>query len=191
MSKIKVRPWKGETYEAPKILPYKTLILGESNYTDNPEKFDENIVIDCVLEDINGQQDPQGFGKFATKTRRVIFGRDTKMEPDVFWGNVAFYNFVQFLVGNQARQRPTEEMWVNSIPAFEELITELKPERILVLGLANWRNLIFHIAHQQKSEHSAILSVGTNSVLAGYINHPSSSITYSKWQPIAQALLLQ
>jgi hypothetical protein len=94
-------------------------------------------------------------------------------------------------VGSQARQRPTEEIWKSSIPAFEELIPELKPERILVLGLANWRNLTFHINHQKTSEHSAVLNVGTNAVLAGYINHPSSNISYSKWQPIAEALLLK
>jgi hypothetical protein len=36
MSQIKIRPWKGEKYENPNIFPHKTLILGESNYTDNP-----------------------------------------------------------------------------------------------------------------------------------------------------------
>ncbi|MFA6164850.1 MAG: hypothetical protein WC685_15645 [Methylobacter sp.] len=191
MSEIKVRPHIGAKYENPDIFPYKTLILGESNYAD-PEQFGLNIVKDCIEDDLNGRD--SNFQRFSTKTRRVIFGRDTKIEPEEFWENVAFYNFVQFLVGNQSKVRPTPEMWSNSVPAFKEVIFEIKPERILVLGSDNWKNLLSHIEYMQMSERecTAMLNIDIYTVLSGYINHPVSvGFEYSKWQPIAKNLLFK
>jgi hypothetical protein len=189
MTEINVIPHIGSMYERPEIFPHKTLILGESNYTDRAEDFRKNLVKECIDSDLIG--DDPNFQRFSTKTRRVIFGRDTVITKEKFWDNVAFYNFVQFLVGNQARVKPTQEMWENSVPAFKELITDIKPERILVLGLANWRNLLFYIENKGITEFTAELDIDNYIVLSGYINHPSSGIRYNDWQPIAKQLLFQ
>jgi len=193
MGEIKVRPWIGENYKTPSIFPYRTLILGESNYTDNPEQFNANIVINCVNDDLTGQ-DTQGFGKFATKVRNVIFQKRDPVDRETFWKNVAFYNFVQFLVGNKAGVRPTEEMWKDSIPAFKELILELEPERVLVLGAENWENLTTHISpyktHCKFPNHIAAFMINNHAFIAGYIDHPSSvGFTYSHWTAIINELL--
>jgi hypothetical protein len=185
-----IEPWVGENYENPRILPYRTLIVGESNYTDNPNQFTPHIVINCVGDDLTGD-DPSGFGRFATKLRRIIFGVEHDMGPACFWPHVAFYNFVQYLVGDAARQRPTQEMWRASVPAFGQVIEKLNPERILVLGLENWRNLLQSVPHQMVSEYQAKIEVGNKVILAGYVFHPSSSLKYSDWNPIAQELLLK
>lgn len=190
MSQVNVNPWVGKKYKSPSIFKYKTLILGESNYTNDPSQFNKDMVYNCIQDDLTGG-DPGGFCRFSTKIRRIIFGRESTIEPKEFWDNAAFYNFVQFLVGSEARQRPAPDQWKNSIPAFEEIVSELKPDRVLVLGLANWKNLTFYIENEKTSDHTAILNVCNYSVVAGYINHPSSSIRYATWQPIAQSLLLQ
>lgn len=193
-SSVKVHPWRGDDYENPTIFPYKTLILGESNYT-TPDKFKSDLVISCVLDDIgdSSDRDTQGFCKFATKIRRVIFGIDTKIEPKEFWRNAAFYNFIQDRVGGESKVRPTNQMWIDSVGPFVEVVAKLKPERILVLGKGNWNNLLAHIKHERVDEMQAILLIDGYSVLAGYIVHPSagSGFSYEKWQSVAEAIVLK
>lgn len=190
---ITVHPWVGERYLRPANLKYRTLILGESNYTE-PQKFTSQLVINCVKDDNSkGEQgverDTTGFCRFSTKIRRVVFGRDEKIHPSEFWNDVAFYNFVQSLVGLNARERPTPQMWQNSTSAFGEVVNVLNPERVLVLGKANWRNLLSHFPHRFDGQYAGELTLGNNTVKIGYVNHPSSSLSYAKWHPIAEAFL--
>jgi hypothetical protein len=187
---VKVHPWIGENFDNPAHFPHKTLILGESNYTV-PGKFDASLAQECVKDDLSMglDRDTTGFCRFSTKIRRVIFGRDEAVGPSGLWHDVAFYNFVQALVGSNARIRPTSEMWEQSVPAFVEIISVLKPCRILVLGKANWNNLLSHVASKSLDDFTSTLEVGDTHVKAGYINHPSSSLSYSKWEPIAGRLL--
>ena len=190
-NKVKVHPWVGPQYENPIIFPYKTLILGESNYTSE-EKFNSNLVIECIADHIGQNEDPN-FSRFATKARRVVFGRNTTISSKLFWENAAFYNFVQCLVGSASRERPSEKMWSESVQAFNELICTLKPERILVLGLENWKNLLAHLNHKKMGEHMAALNINGQEVIAGYIIHPSygGGFSYDEWHPIASQILLQ
>jgi len=190
---VNVHPWRGENYGSPTIFPFRTLILGESNYTE-AEKFDENLVINCVRDDIGsaGNRDTKGFCKFSTKIRRVIFGRHTEITPCQFWSNAAFYNFVQYLVGSKSKERPTAAMWKGSSAAFFEVLSVLRPERILVLGKGNWNNLLSNISHVRIDETTASISVDGCNALAGYIFHPSSGrgFSYQRWQPVAERVVL-
>ncbi len=189
---VHVYPWLGKHYEQPKHLIHKTLILGESNFT-KLGKFNRELVQACVKNDISTdpleEKDTNGFCRFSTKLRRIIFGSDTAICPEDFWQDVAFYNFVQVRVGDRSRIRPTEEMWRESVPVFNEIVSRLIPRRILVLGKANWFNLLAHVEHEKIDKYKAMLTVGKHSVLAGYVNHPSSSLSYSTWQPIAKEVL--
>lgn len=190
-SDVQVYPWIGSSYETPKIFPRKTLLLGESNFT-KPELFGKNLVQDCVVGDISDysiNRDTTGFCRFSTKIRRILFS-DSKIQPGDLWNDVAFYNFVQFLVGGESRVRPTKEMWEESVPAFNEIISKLNPLQILVLGKANWNNLLNHIQNERIDQYMAKLNVGGVWVAAVYINHPSSCLSYSKWQPIAKRILV-
>lgn len=190
---IAVHPWVGERYRSPLHFKYKTLILGESNFTES-HKFRSNLVIECVLSDMetdsSEERDTTGFCRFSTKIRRIIFGRCETIGSNSFWQDVAFYNFVQSLVGDKARIRPTLEMWQEAVPAFIEIVSKLKPDRIFVLGKANWKNLLEHIEHEVIDQFVVKLKIGSEFVTAGYVNHPSSSLSYGTWQPIAQRLLL-
>ena len=189
-SLVAVHPWVGAKFDVPENLLYKTLILGESNFTE-PEQFGFSLVEECVRDDMatGENRDTTGFCRFSTKIRRMIFGRDENIGPNGFWQDVAFYNFVQSLVGNTARIRPTAEMWKESTPAFFEIVSTLKPSRILVLGKANWNNLLKQVEHDTVDQFVAKLKIGGELITAGYVNHPSSSFSYSVWQPIAQRLL--
>lgn len=191
---VKVHPWVGKFYESPKNLQHKTLVLGESNFT-TPEKFKSDLVVNCVEDDISidpsHQRDTTGFCRFSTKIRRIVFGKEESIGPAGFWQDVAFYNFVQSLVADESRIRPTQEMWHESVPAFVEIVSVLKPSRILVLGKENWANLVRHIENAPLDSFSSRLNVGATETIAGYINHPSSSLSYATWQPVAHKLLLQ
>jgi len=190
-NKIKVHPWVGEFYESKDVLPYRTLVLGESNYTTE-ENFDSNLVIACIREHIGSNRD-DNFSRFATKTRRVILGRETEVTAKEFWENAAFYNFIQYRVGELSKQRPTQKMWDDSIQAFEELIDKIKPERVLVLGQENWTNLLSHISHEKVSDFKAKIIVGKNKIMAGFIVHPSAGggcFTYNQYGPIASDIVL-
>ena len=67
---VTVHPWVGANYEAPRHLKHKTLILGESNYTQ-ADKFNAQLVIDCVRNDTstdpNEERDTTGFCRFSTR----------------------------------------------------------------------------------------------------------------------------
>ncbi len=156
-SKVVIHPWIGKRYKNPKYFKERTLVLGESNFTQ-PENFNKNLVIRCVEDDINihgENRDTTGFCRFSTKIRRVIFGRDESIGPEGLWSDVSFYNFIQMLVGDKSRMRPTQEMWNNSIPAFTEVIETLQPQRILVLGKQNWKNLIENLDIEPQNEYSS------------------------------------
>jgi hypothetical protein len=188
MNNSNVKPWVGQKYTSPSLFTFKTLVLGESNYIE-AGKFSPDIVVNCVKDAIDGT-DPSGFGRFSTKTIRIIFGAETKVTAKEFWSNVAFFNFVQYSVGEESRVRPTESMWSDSVAAFEDAALKLRPDRLLVLGAANWQNLRSHVSHRDINAYQTELQITpTFSVLAGYVHHPSSSLRYETWHPIAKALL--
>lgn len=191
--KVKVHPWIGIHYEKPTLFRYKTLILGESNYT-TPENFGPDLVNGCVRNDIGDDipREPK-FARFSTKIRHVIFGSDTKIDREEFWNNVAFYNFVQDRVSDKSKVSPTDQMWLDSVEPFAEVIVKLMPERILVLGKGNWSNLLKHFKYTKADGPKINLFVDGYNVLAGYIDHPSSGrgFSYEKWQHVAKAIILE
>lgn len=186
---VKVLPWVGERYAKPSLFPYRTLILGESNYTD-AALYTPQLVIECVKDHLTGNEDPN-FSRFATKIRRLALGERGDLTAGAFWSEVAFYNFVQARVGEAARDRPTEAMWRESVPAFQEVVANLQPQRLWVLGKANWLNLLQQLPHRRLDPFTVSLEAGSEPqpLLASYTNHPSSSLLYSVWAPVARQLL--
>lgn len=189
---VKVEPWIGDKYPTPEIFRYRTLIMGESNYA--PDNLNLKSVIDDVKLHIGLNTNPD-FSRFATKVRRLtafdLSMASHELTRKEFWRNIAFYNFIQCLVGSKARQRPTSEMWASSVPAFLEIMEKLRPQRILVLGKANWLNLLSHVRYNEIDDFSVRVVCGGQEVVAGYTNHPSSSIAYEKWRPIVRKVLFE
>ncbi|TDY03006.1 hypothetical protein [Thiohalophilus thiocyanatoxydans] len=184
---VKVHPWIGENYHTPKELPFRTLIIGESNYTA-PEAFSDNLVVNCVRTHLGHNDDPN-FSRFATKIRKLACLSRGTLSREAFWNDVAFYNFVQVRVGEVARDRPTDDMWRESVAAFGEITEAIRPQRIWVLGKTNWNHFIRHVRHSHIDPHVVELPSSWESVFAWYTNHPSSGISYEKWSPLVARLL--
>lgn len=137
MSNVKFLPWVGEQYTASRH-GVRVLVLGESHYGD-PEDyapdFTQNVIRDYAFQ--------SGF-RFFTMTTKLLRGttdEPTAEERRDAWQHVAFYNFIQEFVGNAGRIRPTAGMWRDAASALEEVVAELRPDVILVLGYQMWDHL--------------------------------------------------
>ena len=54
-------------------------------------------------------------------------------DREYVWNQVAFYNFIQFNL-EAPGVKETDEQFNDSIPAFKEVLEELKPDVIIVWG---------------------------------------------------------
>ncbi len=83
--------------------------------------------------------DEKGTGRFFSVVSRILLGLDEggwldAAERDGVWEHVAFYNYIQELVGNNERVSPNNEMWESAALPFRGILNELKPDLVLVLG---------------------------------------------------------
>jgi len=141
VSSIRFLPWKGGRYESSPLFGRKVLVLGESHYQWDKEKpIDEwdNLTIECIREQISGEAT---FAFWTNIAVAFLNRRPTLAEKESFWHSVAFYNYIQFSVGLGPRVPPTREMWRDSEPGFVQVLNNLKPDVIVVLGYALWKNL--------------------------------------------------
>ena len=58
----------------------------------------------------------------------------TKDEKAEFWNKVAFYNYIQEVVGEEPRDRPTDAMWERAEQPFLQVVKSLSPDIVVVLG---------------------------------------------------------
>lgn len=138
---------------------------------------------------------------FFANTFEAVTGKSWSPDsPDLvgFWDNVYFYNYVQEYVGDKARVRPTTEAFRRSADSFSAMLMEVKPEGILVLGRATWRNMIDGTASSvqlrtaPRDPHKYIYSYGTGAsrALAAHIRHPSSAgFRPMEWTPMVEEFL--
>ena len=132
MGNIVFKPWVGSNYTTNKF-GARILVLGESHY-GSPEDEYEDYTIDVVK--MWGQENRLAF---FTKIAKTLLNYDSsdylnEHERYALWENVSFYNYVQAIVGEGARIRPTGEMWQKSEVAFKEVIERLDPQIIIVFG---------------------------------------------------------
>ncbi|WCP83299.1 hypothetical protein PQE20_17930 [Vibrio harveyi] len=156
MTNIKFKPWIGSNY-ATNRFGARILILGESHYGSQEDEY-EDYTIDVVK--MWGQENRLAF---FTKIAKTVLNYDssyflTDHERYALWENVSFYNYVQAIVGEEARIRPLSEMWNQSEAAFQEVIERLDPQIIIVLG----------------KELADNLPTISESIEVCYLTHPSS-----------------
>ena len=138
------RPWKGAQYDQG-IGGAKTLILGESHY----HSCDDDPACAQVSNRHHRHQtatcDVVQYWKTHPHRSPVSYRVPAvfDMPKEEFWNRVAFYNFLQSFAGTGARMRPKREQWqsVQSHRAFQSVLDELLPDRILVLGKETWAHL--------------------------------------------------
>ena len=131
---VKFLPYIGENY-ANSRYGVRVLVLGESHYgteDDYAPDFTQNVIRDEAFK--------PGFRFFSmiTTMLRGDTSWATEEERREAWQHVAFYNYVQEFVGDAGRIRPTTAMWRNSETALHEVVAELQPDVIVVMGYQLW-----------------------------------------------------
>jgi len=146
---VKFHPWIGDNYheQAKKIL-----ILGDSHY----DWYYEGEIVHVKEKDstqgyIDGLIHPEIRAIYKnkgtwTKLEKAFLGNsESKYNENTifnFWNSVVFYNFVQRSVPGGARVSPAPDHFIKSIPAFQEVISILKPQIMIVLGVSRlWPQL--------------------------------------------------
>ena len=76
-----------------------------------------------------------------TNVLRLCKNKPINEELSIIWESVAFYNYVQELVGTESCVSPTKEILEKSINPFIEVVRYLKPGLIIVLGSQLWNEL--------------------------------------------------
>ena len=160
MSKIRFQPWIGEHYHEADLYGLRILLLGESHYGkgDEDSSFTKRVVKKWGQDNHN---------RFFTKIAKFILnqgkgGNLSTAKRRAFWEQVAFYNYVQEIVGAKARIRPTREMWKRSQEAYYEVLQHLKPDLVVILGKQLARNL----------------PAPLDGITMCKVNHPSSGFKY-------------
>jgi hypothetical protein len=83
-----------------------------------------------------------GGSRFWNRVRYRLRGEEFRDKPaHVFWSKVAFYNFIQSPVSGGARVRPTGDQWAVAAPAFLEVLKNLRPDRVWIIGRELWRHI--------------------------------------------------
>ena len=166
-------PWIGDKYHGKGLNGLKLFILGESHYG---EEGNEHSSLTRHVVRKWGQKNRH---RFFTTTAKVVLGLGSDYISDSeradFWGRVAFGNYIQTYVAEDAetRKRPTDEMWTEAQEALPSMIEKTNPDAMIVLG-------------PEVERHLPELP---NSLPHHAIKHPSQYFRYEKWQPDLQDFL--
>lgn len=167
-------PWKGADYLRG-LDGCRLLVLGESAYSADTRDRYPNFTQDIVGRVVKGEHFPFFSRMSAVMDGALGTGRFT-------WNAVAFYNFVQEFVGEHPRDRPTPQMWGSGMEPFEWVLSDLRPQAVLVVGADTWNHGLS--PHFPKSATSSATESGEfvrswrfadiPPVVATWIDHPAS-----------------
>jgi len=134
-------PHIGKEYFISGFRGKRVLLIGESHYTDwsvSTHNLERTHTQECIAESVQGIRG----SSFWNKVRYRLGGEEHRTKPaSEFWEAVAFYNFIQSPVTGAARQRPTPTQWSDALPAFQEVLTALRPDRVWVIGRELWNHM--------------------------------------------------
>lgn len=188
-------PWRGELYGRPNDLglPSRLLILGESHYGGS-EEYRRSLTREVIEDQWSGHS-----YRYFTTVQRAVLGPSKEVDAKDFWQSVAFYNFIQRLVGEKPRDRPTPPMWKEAAAPFRETLNRLGPTHVIVTGFGLWDQLRKHLPSDEdfwsdapEGEVATIRKFvhGSGKCLAVKIEHPSSGrFSPPQWHPVIQNFL--
>ncbi|BEG46689.1 hypothetical protein KXR38_005439 [Escherichia coli] len=130
-------PFVGSKYEN-SIYGLKLLVLGLSHYGDADDNYPD-FTKDVIAE--NAYTTGNRFFTILTNVLRLSRESITDDQRKITWENIAFYNYIQQIVGEKGRISPTKEMWDSAREPFLSVIKQLQPNVILVLGTELWDHL--------------------------------------------------
>ena len=133
MSAFLPPPWIGENYENGGIFKKKIVILGESTYTEE-DKDTSQYNIWMAQDHIDGYSDV-----FRTKLARTFLNteKESLYKISEFWHSVAYLNYITTPLDGP-RKAPSEDQWKQHHQPLNELLKELEPKLMIVLGFRMW-----------------------------------------------------
>lgn len=158
------QPWIGDFYRTKNRFGVRVLVLGESHYGD---EADTRPTVTTEVVRWLAQDERHAF---FTKVSKVLLGLDenTSLSNEArgeVWEHIAFYNYIQGFVSTDPRVRPTADMWERAKEPFLQIVRDLNPHMILVLGIELGSNI------------PAI----PNGIEICVIQHPSTGFSYKRW----------
>jgi hypothetical protein len=177
------RPWIGNDYASGYRCcdgsRKRTLILGESYYEKDAQRNPLSNRSNLTREIIKQQIDCTWIHRFYTRIARTFLSHPpTCPERPPFWHSVAYYVFIQAIVGSRAGQRPTRLMWQAGAVPFALILKKYEPRFVLVCGkeLWNWLPIAKNNAWTSRARQGMIckeaLPDGKTVLFCG-IMHPS------------------
>ncbi|WP_126970611.1 hypothetical protein [Gynurincola endophyticus] len=188
------QPYVGKEYE----ISGKILLIGESHYLD--EDLDDND--DCSSGYDNFTRTTIGDFMEGTLPQKIKFFRNIGLlfgenEKDI-WPKIAFANAMQIGL-SKAKSQP-QRRHIESIPsAYQLLLNNLKPNKVIVLSKRMWNNWIPEENGYYLSNNKVEGKVSTTwkykyeggECIATGIAHPSWMFgdTYRNWRPFVKSFL--
>jgi hypothetical protein len=168
-----IHPWVGSNY------PHqdkRILLLGESHYGDFTGEELANLTINCVEWLFAGQMKHSPFFRNLSK----LLEGDTVQDK---WSRVAFHNLLDGTVGPNNSHKVKQRDLIASLPRLWQVLEELKPTHMLVLGNRTWMALpgIYTGTHHSNGVNRELIGDNTYrysvprkfSVVAAKVVHPS------------------
>ena len=184
-------PWIGKNFSDRSSNRFRLLVLGESHYAT--EDHAQPGITKWVVEH-HMKSEPRE--PFFTKWSQLLANRGpfASISAVGIFDEVAFYNFVQRLVGIRHDDRPTEDDWKDACPRFLNVLDVCRPHAVLVLGMETWNHIRFPDNTRSEVAVSDRQRTWTRpdgwKVAATSINHPQArGWRASDWQPMVDELL--
>lgn len=199
MKNVFFKPWVGPNYNSG-FNGKRILVIGTSHYCNSKdEKCTEcpkscgnynikNLTIEVINDDARSNASSK-YKKTFTCFERAMVNREFKSLPEreSFWDSLSFYNFCQMPL-SYWNDKATNSQLVDSLSAFKEVLTTLKPEVIIIWG-APVRKIILsqldcELLNNINEENIYSLNYSsTDKAVLCPIHHPSIGFSWQKWHP--------
>jgi hypothetical protein len=192
-------PWIGKNFKNNKK---RLLIVGESHYAlgDNDKEYqkrykdatdNKTLTRECIYESpVCGEWRNNTFDNI----HRVLL-RSNDFDKELFWEQVAFYNFIQRLMDYRVKERPTWVDFYSSWKTFIELIKILKPTDCIFIGVSasnSYNQAMEELGVKYEPvkwlegigtayARTATISLNDDEIKLSFIQHASKMFSWSNW----------
>ncbi|HEV7234246.1 MAG TPA: hypothetical protein VGN36_08365, partial [Sphingorhabdus sp.] len=127
--------------------------------------------------------------RFYTTIARALAGKAELSDSDWSdaWAEIAHTNYIPTAVQGRGRDRPTAEQWKLASHAWPQLLNELRPLNVIVLGLSMWERMPDTVQKFDRFNHDYCLSDGTR-VKCCAVRHPSAGLSWAALQEAIEHL---
>ncbi|MBN2941637.1 MAG: hypothetical protein JTJ18_06300 [Streptococcus sp.] len=198
MKHVNAYPFVGKDYEKGFLNSgKKVLILGHSHYDADSAgcPCHHSFTIEMMDGFLSGE-DGAYYKGFTSQTKALLNREISVDDRGYVWNQVAFYNFIQFNL-EAPGVKETDEQFNDSIPAFKEVLEELKPDVIIVWGYGLFDRLYglgetdgeeMSLTNGDKVYTRWFSTGGEDKALMIRQHHPSRSYSWCEWAKVFQDL---